>query len=220
MLRGLLCDLDGTLLDTEPLYEHAMSRALLEHFQVQYSWETQQRIIGKPEHVGAQLIIDTYNLPIAAAEDLLALRDAILLDLFKHVQPRRGVVQLLERAKQAQLKIAIATSSNRRYLTYKSSNNKELFDLVDAIICGDDPAVLGRGKPAPDIYLEAARAIGVSVGECMVLEDAEAGLRAAKSARVKHVFVSPDKRLDAGLFADADGIVDEWDQLDISKYLN
>lgn len=225
-VAGILFDLDGTLLDTEPAYEVAMGKAI-ESLNIgkTYTWETQKLIVGKPETVGAQIIIDhligeemakELNL---TAEALLHKRDTFLLDMFLTVRPRAGALEILQTVKAAGIPVAIATSSFRKYLELKAKNNADVFSMVDAVICGDDPEVVGRGKPRPDIYIAAAKAIGVDVKKCVVFEDAEAGLKAAKSANVAKVIMSPDHRLAKELFQDADVIVDEWTNLDLNKIL-
>jgi HAD superfamily hydrolase (TIGR01509 family) len=217
-VSGLLCDLDGTLLDTEPLYELAMNSAL-DTLGKSFPWHVQQQILGKPEIEGAGIIVKQLGLDMEPTQ-LLQLRDNVLLELFRNVKPKRGAMELLQQAHARNIPIAIATSSNRKYLHLKASNNKTLFDLVQHVICGDDPAVVGKGKPNPDIYLEAAKAIGKSPNQCIVLEDAHAGFLAAKAANAKIVCVCPDHRMSKELFAGADFIVREWDEIDLDTLLN
>jgi HAD superfamily hydrolase (TIGR01509 family) len=226
-LVSLLFDMDGTLLNTEPCYEEAMGQAIAKlGIGKDYTWDTQKMIVGKPEVVGASLIIENLiGVDLAESldltpEKLLQLRDEVLLDMFLKVRPRPGALEILQLVKKSWgLPVAIATSSNRKYLSLKSSNNADAFELVDAIICGDDPEVIGKGKPRPDIYFAAAKAIHVDITKCIVFEDAEAGLKAAKAAGVAAVFLAPDHRLPRELFSEADVIVEQWTDLDISKYV-
>jgi pseudouridine-5'-monophosphatase len=208
----VLVDLDGTILDTEPLYEEAMGRAI-ELLGKSYSWEIQKLIVGKPEHVGASIIIKELELEskVEGPEELLAHRDKFLLEMFLTVSPRKGIFQVLKYFKEKGLPIAIATSSNRRYLDLKKTSNQEVFDLIDHITCGDDPGI-AKGKPSPDIYLAAAKAIGVDPQHCIVLEDSLAGLQAGKAAGALAVFVSPDSRMPKDLYGVADRIFEEWSE--------
>jgi pseudouridine-5'-monophosphatase len=75
----------------------------------------------------------------------------------------------------------------------KITNHQEMFDKMDLIICGDHPLV-SRGKPSPDIYLLAAGLLGVAPEECLVFEDALAGVQAAVEAGMS-VVGCPDPRL-------------------------
>jgi pseudouridine-5'-monophosphatase len=95
--------------------------------------------------------------------------------------------------------VAIATSSTRSYLELKRRNNEALFAGIDAVICGDDAAVKGKGKPDPAIFLEAARVLGVPPAACAAFEDATAGVCSAKAAGMFVVGI-PDPRLDIAEF--------------------
>lgn len=99
--------------------------------------------------------------------------------------------------------MAIATSSRIAAVNTKRQRHEPIFQHMQAIVAGDDPAV-ENGKPAPDIYLEAAKRLGVDPKECLVFEDATSGCRAGKSAGCTVVAV-PDPRMDKSVF---DGIAD------------
>jgi beta-phosphoglucomutase-like phosphatase (HAD superfamily) len=89
--------------------------------------------------------------------------------------------------------MAIATSSRMSGVAKKRTRHeRNLFEHIDVIVTGDDPAV-GNGKPAPDIYLEAARRLGVDPTECLVFEDALSGVKSGKAAGCQVVAV-PDPR--------------------------
>ena len=90
---------------------------------------------------------------------------------------------------------AVATSSRRAALAQKQTNHEPMFRHFQAIVCGDDPAVT-HGKPAPDIYREAARQLGVDPRQCLVFEDALSGVRSGKAAGCRVVAV-PDSRFSA-----------------------
>lgn len=83
-----------------------------------------------------------------------------------------------------------------------------MFLSFQHIVSGDDPCV-ENGKPAPDIYLEAAKRLGIHPSECLVFEDALTGTEAGKSAGC-HVVAVPDSRMERGPFLDvADEIIDD-----------
>ncbi|CAG8524865.1 13300_t:CDS:2, partial [Racocetra fulgida] len=85
----------------------------------------------------------------------------------------------------------VATSSSRESFNIKASNNRELFDMFDSITCGDD-ANVKNGKPAPDLFLAACEKMGnPPTNQCLVFEDSINGVKAAKNANMKVIWV-PD----------------------------
>jgi HAD superfamily hydrolase (TIGR01509 family) len=118
--------------------------------------------------------------------------------MFPNCRPLPGVVALVDRLKELKIPIAVATSSFEEAFKLKIMNNKELFDKFDIIVLGDDPSVK-KGKPAPDIFIEAARRLGANLPEdndkILVLEDAISGVQAGLNAGFKVVWV-PDPNID------------------------
>ena len=92
-----------------------------------------------------------------------------------------------------QVPIAVATSSSSHSFKLKTTNHSGLFSLFDTLVLGDDPRVK-NGKPAPDIFLAAAAALGAQAADCLVLEDAPLGVAAGRAAGCLTAMV-PDHRL-------------------------
>lgn len=200
--RALLADLDGTLVDTEPLYYEAYRAALLNSFGVEYNEAYHvANLHGKPEGLGAALIARDFSLSATPAE-ILAARDATLFTAFATVQPCRGAaraVALLRGALPAG-RLAVATSSKTHLVRTKrqSAPVDALLAQFDAIVCSDSPAMAGRaGKPAPDTFHVAAAALGVAAAECVVFEDSIAGITAG-AASGAFVIAVTDSRLPPG----------------------
>jgi pseudouridine-5'-monophosphatase len=107
---------------------------------------------------------------------------------------------------------AVATSSDRRYFNIKSSRHREWFSIFDCVVSGDD-ADINEGKPSPDIFLVAARRINGRPENCLVFEDAPAGVRAARAAGM-FVIAVPDPNLDLQTLADSHGILRSLEQFD------
>jgi len=97
----------------------------------------------------------------------------------------------------------------------KTTRHREWFSIFTAIILGDDPRVR-HGKPAPDIFLVAAQALGANSRDCIVVEDAPAGVQAARAAGMR-VIAIPDFGMDRCRFTDADVIVSRLDEIDVSQ---
>jgi pseudouridine-5'-monophosphatase len=100
---------------------------------------------------------------------------------------------------------AVATSSYARLVGRKTARHADWFATFQAVVRGDDPRVR-HGKPAPDIFLVAAAALGVPPADCVVLEDATVGVAAARAAGMQVIAV-PDPANDPAGFVDADLVV-------------
>ena len=97
--------------------------------------------------------------------------------------------------KELKLKTALATSSSKINFDYKTFNKKEwIKEDFDAIVLGDDKRIK-NGKPAPDIFILAAKEIGLKPNECIIFEDSIGGMKAAISSGAKIVIGIPDPHL-------------------------
>jgi HAD superfamily hydrolase (TIGR01509 family) len=203
--QAVLFDLDGILLDTEPLYTIAISE-LTRSFGKEYSWELKSRSMGTHPRSSAQLVIDALGLPIGV-DEWLARRMVRLEQLFLDVPAMPGAPEFVEGLRARGVPHAVATSSERRLCELKWAKHPWLQEF-DTVVCGDDPGVT-RLKPAPDIYLEAARRLGIAPEQCVVFEDAPAGVAAGKAAGAQVVCVKAEE-LDPAMVAAADLIVSSY----------
>ena len=107
----------------------------------------------------------------------------------------KGAKEMTHKFKhELKLKVAIATSSSKFNLDNKTSHLKNwLKEDFDKIITGDDPRIK-KGKPSPDIFILAAKELGLNPDECIIFEDALSGINAAISSGAKYVVAIPDKR--------------------------
>ena len=198
-VRGVVFDLDGTLLDTEPLYFEsyaAVCRQRCGPGAPAYSFErVHHALLGRPEHVGAAAFARILGLDMTA-EQVIAERDEHFLARLPDVAPLPGALRVVAGVRALGLPLAVATSSAREYLALKRRKNERLFEpFGEAVVCGTDECMRGkRGKPAPDIFLAAAARLGVDARACVAFEDAVAGIEAAKAAGMFVVAV-PDPRL-------------------------
>lgn len=102
-----------------------------------------------------------------------------------------GAEEAIAEVERLGIPFALATSTGQKLFAHKSASHSKLFSPFHAIVVGDDPAV-GRGKPAPDIFLEAARRINATDMEsCLVVEDSPNGVLGALAAGMQVVWI-PD----------------------------
>ena len=141
-----------------------------------------------------------------------------LSEMCRNVEALPGAAELVEGLAARNIPMAISTSSRRVAVEKKRIKHERIFQHIPVIVCGDDPEVK-NGKPAPDGFLEAARQLGVDPTECLVFEDAVAGVQSAVAAGCKSVAV-PDPRMEPDAFveAKADEVIRSMEEFDFGKW--
>jgi pseudouridine-5'-monophosphatase len=199
----VIFDLDGVLLDTEHFYTEVTEEICREYGKT-FDWSIKSNMIGRPSLESARYLVDELSLPITAEEYLE--RRAIRLDeLFPLAKEKPGAEAFTRELASRGVPIAVATSSERHLFERKTLEHQDWFSVFGAIVVGDDPRVK-RGKPAPDVFLVAAGELGARSAECVVFEDAPAGLAAAHAAGMQVVAI-PDDGMDRSRYLDAELVI-------------
>lgn len=210
--EGVLFDMDGVLLNSEPLYTIAYNR-VMEPWGKTLDPVTKHEIMGRPPSKSIPHVIAKFGLPIGW-EEFKARRDPIMDELIRNVEAMPGAHALIRELKLRGIRIAVATSTFRPLFERKTKSHP-WFSLFDAVICGDDPEI-EHPKPAPDIFLVAARRLGVRIERCGVFEDSPAGLEAARATGAGAVYPVTHEQAITELLAQH-GIVQESDSGDPSS---
>ncbi len=205
-----LFDMDGLLLDTEIIYTEVTQR-IVGRFGKVFDWSIKSHMIGRGSRESSQYLVEALDLPITA-EGYLSERDSLLREAFPFCRPMPGAERLVRHLRRHDIPIAVATSSNRELFELKISRHRDWFELFDTVVTGDDPEVT-RAKPAPDIFLVAARRLGGQTATSLVFEDAPSGLEAGKAAGMNVVAV-PDPNMDKKQYQDACIILDSLEQFE------
>lgn len=205
-----LFDLDGLLLDTEPLHAEAWSEAI-RHHGGSPTPELLLSLRGRNKFDNARSVIQTLALGISS-EELLAVQQPLARAKVIAAQPMPGAEALVQRCSALGIPMAIATSSGRQACAIKLAPHQWL-EPIRVRVCSDDPDVKA-GKPAPDIFVQAARQLGVAPQQCWAFEDAVAGAQAALAAGCR-VFVVPAPGLDAEHYPAAATLLPRLDALSL-----
>ncbi len=214
MVRAVIFDMDGVMIDSEPLWEKT-ERILLGRRGIDYNPDYRDKIVGLNQNDSGRLLKNTFNLP-ETVEELLEERSEILLSLYeKELELTPRLLPLLRELKQNGFLLALASSSP--YKIIKFVLNKFSLDRFFRVVVSGDFVQLG--KPNPDIYLHTAKELGVAPAKCVVIEDSINGLRSAKAAGMLCIAV-PDKRLNQSEFHIADLIVDSLEEVNIDLIRN
>ena len=183
-IRGLIFDCDGTIADTMPLHYEAWVIALGEH-GVDLPEAFFYELAGVPTVKIIEILNDRHGrrMPVEATAER---KESLYLERVPQVLPINPVVALV-RQYHGKMPMAVATGGGRAVVT-KTLSALGLMDYFAAVVTADD---VRHGKPAPDIFLEAARRIGVPPDLCVGFEDAELGLESVRAAGMLAIDVRP-----------------------------
>jgi beta-phosphoglucomutase-like phosphatase (HAD superfamily) len=189
---AVIFDMDGVILDTEPLSMRAWIAAASE-IGYQLTEQHCYDMIGLGARESKAYI--TAQVPGAGDVDQLAERanaNYLALSSLEAVPCKAGLWELLEFLNHERISKAIATSTPTG-LAQEKLRRSQVLEHFDIVVGGDQ---VRRGKPAPDIYRLAADRLGRSPSSCIVLEDSGPGLRAAASAGMRPIFIPDMCRVD------------------------
>jgi mannitol-1-/sugar-/sorbitol-6-/2-deoxyglucose-6-phosphatase len=186
--HAVIFDLDGVLADSEPWWNQIDAKLLAEH-GVSYRGEYHRNVLGVSYRIAVEFYKNAFHISAPVAE-LMRRRGEIASEFFaKNVGLFPSAKTTLEQLREMKLRLAVATSSvsasARPFL--ERTGIRSFFEVI---VTGDE---VQRGKPDPDIYLRTVDKLGIAPEACLVIEDALAGVAAAKGANMR-VAAIPDTR--------------------------
>ena len=187
MIKAVLFDLDGTLVDTELLSARAWL-ASGERLGLDVSEELIKSFVGRTADAVTNMLIEHLGITEATAHELFSLHRSIKDELMENeLAAKPFAVKALSVLKDHGFALGLATSSYRP-VAERELEPFGLMELFSASTCGTEAPA---SKPQPDIYLVTAEKLGVAPSECAVVEDSFNGVRAGHAAGMK-VFLIPD----------------------------
>lgn len=187
MIKALLLDLDGTLIDSELIPRLAWINAA-RHFGFEAEEAFLNQLTGMTKKTAQELVKKVIPKNVDM-DEFQAYRHQYMNDYMKEngIKAKRGARELLLKAKAKNVECIVVTSSYAANVKMKLEM-AGLADLIDKIICGDE---VENGKPAPDIYLLALERYHLNKEEFIVLEDSKNGLLSAENAGIRAILI-PD----------------------------
>ena len=181
-IKGLIFDCDGTLADTMPLHWRAW-QVITHRYDLTFPVDRFYALGGVPSRDILRMLSAEQNRPldpIAVSHE----KEAAYLRLMSEVTPIQAVVQIA-RANHGKIPLAVASGGTQPIIE-QVLNHLQIRELFTAVVTSE---MVTRQKPAPDIFLEAARRIGVSPAHCRAYEDTDLGMQAIRSAGMDAVDV-------------------------------
>ncbi|MGI6094530.1 MAG: HAD-IA family hydrolase [Lachnospiraceae bacterium] len=190
MLKAVIFDMDGTLINSEPFHFEAWKLAMAKR-GLTLEYDKYKSCIGSTIEYLMGLFHKYYGIDredTSVRDDMMAIKKQLILER-GYVPLIPGVYELLKRLYEAGYLLAVASSSPEAYIkeVVHAHGIEQYFTLLCSGESVKDP------KPAPDVFLKAARELGVDPEECLVVEDSMNGCKAAKAADMACIgFYNPD----------------------------
>lgn len=190
-LRAFIFDLDGVLTDTAEYHFRAWKQ-LADEEGIPFTREDNEQLRGVSRRESLLRLLHGRVYPEAEMQEMMARKNRYYLDFIREISERDvlpGARELLEEIRAAGLKTALGSASK---------NAGEVIDrlglrpLLDAVADGNS---VRRAKPAPDLFLHAASLLQLPAAECVVVEDAAAGIEAARAGGFRSVGLGPPERV-------------------------
>lgn len=193
MVKACLFDLDGVIVDTAK-YHYLAWRRLANELGFDFTEHDNERLKGVSRTRSLEILLEIGGLELdeQTKEELAAKKNGWYVEYIKKMDASEilpGVQAFFAALKGAGIKIALGSASKNAGLIL---NNIGMVDAFDAVIDGNH---VSKAKPDPEVFLMGAKTLGVAPEECVVFEDAEAGIEAAINAGMKCVGVGSPETL-------------------------
>lgn len=188
MIKGIIFDHDGVIADIEPLHAKA-DNAVLARYGAHVSEKENSELIGVSTLKSWELFKEMFKIP-EAAQWLAEEKTNTVIRMIEQdgIEPSEGLIPLLGLLSKKGYKLAIASGQYRKVIDAVVAKLK-ISNYFNHIVSCED---VTNGKPAPDVFLLAARKLGLQPAECLVIEDSKPGITAAKSAGMACVALKTD----------------------------
>ena len=209
-LRAVIFDLDGVITDTAEYHYQAWQR-LADEEDLPFGRDVNERLRGVSRRESLAILLDGREIEESRAQEFMQRKNGYYLELLTRIGPDDvlpGVLPLLDELRAEGYATAIASASRNTPTVLAGLG---ITDRFDAVVDGNAGLA---AKPSPEVFLEAARLLGVPAGLCVVVEDAAAGIEGARAGGMWTVGLGPAERV-----GEAHVRLDSLDGVDLARLL-
>lgn len=207
-IKAVLFDMDGLMVDSEPLHLLAFNEVFKRYGKHLSEEDNKRFYLGRTDEESVGNMVERFGLPISPNELSLKKFEAYQQIIETHIVPQPGLLKLLDNLHQSGYKIAVVSNSVLESIK-KVIEIFKIGSLINIYASGEE---VEHGKPAPDVYLLAAKKLMIGPSECLVLEDSPLGVQAGKNAGMK-VFAIPSQYTKDEDFSLADQVLNSLDEV-------
>jgi beta-phosphoglucomutase len=209
-LKACIFDLDGVIVDTAK-YHYLAWEKLTIMLNIHFNEKDNERLKGVSRMASLDIILEIGRVTLdeKKKDEYAALKNEWYLDYIRRMTPDEilpGSLELISELKNAGIKVALGSASKNTPLILERLGIEKLFDAVA------DGNVVSKAKPDPEVFNEAARMVGVAPEDCVVFEDALAGVEAALNAGMFCIGIGSEK-----ILTDAHYVVSGLDKINLRK---
>jgi beta-phosphoglucomutase len=213
MKYAFLFDMDGVIVDSNPLHKIALKQFCKEHGYELDEKQLRERIYGRTNKDWIRNVFG--NIEPEKIKQYGDEKEALFRKLYENdIKPVAGLISFLEKTEKAGIDIAIATSAPRANVDFTlSKTNTSRFSKTIL-----DESYVERGKPDPEIYLKTAAALHYPPAQCIVFEDSLSGVKAGKAAGCKVVAITTTHSREE--LQETDLVIDDFTNLEPEKLIS
>ncbi|ACL68804.1 beta-phosphoglucomutase [Halothermothrix orenii] len=190
-IKGFIFDLDGVITDTAELHYRSWKK-LADEEGIPFTREDNEQLRGVSRRKSLELLLNGREVPEEKKLEMMDRKNNYYKEFIKQITEEDllpGAKELLDELKSRGYKLAVASASKNAKPVIKNLGVEHVFDQIS------DGYSVEKTKPAPDLFLYTAKQLGLKPEECVVIEDAEAGIEAALAAGMTAVGIGPEERV-------------------------
>jgi beta-phosphoglucomutase family hydrolase len=213
LIKAVIFDLDGVVVESEKAHIAAEKQTLLE-YGVKISADELHKYTGTTAKFMFSELIRQYRINTTFEEMFQQKEDILFRLLEEDAEPTKGIITLLRKLRSKKIKLAIGSGSTKKQIRYVL-NKLDIAHFFDSVVGAED---IVHGKPDPETFLRASAELDVDPSECLVVEDSELGVQAAKRAHMKCIGYRNPNSGNQDL-SKADIITEDFSELNITALL-